>query len=215
MVDLRPGVAEDWPRAQFEVSSPPAIYRDLVITGSHLQEYPALGPRGDVRAYDVRSGALVWQFHTVPRPGERGHDTWEGEGWKDRSGVNVWSVMSVDPGRGLVFLPIGSATYDFYGGDRKGANLFANALVALDAATGAVRWHFQTVHHDLWDYDLPAQPSLVTVRRDGRDVAAVAQVSKSGFVFVLDRATGQPLFPVEERPVSPSSAITRPDGVDR
>jgi membrane-bound PQQ-dependent dehydrogenase (glucose/quinate/shikimate family) len=206
MVDLRPGVADDWPRAQFEVSSPPAIYRDLVITGSHLQEYPALGPRGDVRAYDVRSGALVWQFHTVPRPGERGHDTWEGEGWKDRSGVNVWSVMSVDTERGLVFLPIGSATYDFYGGDRKGANLFANALVALDAATGAVRWHFQTVHHDLWDYDLPAQPALVTVRRDGRDVAAVAQVTKNGFVFVLDRATGQPVFPVEERPV-PASTV--------
>jgi quinoprotein glucose dehydrogenase len=206
MVDLRPGVADDWPRAEVEVSSPPAIYRDLVITGSHLQEYPALGPRGDVRAYDVRSGALVWQFHTVPRPGERGHDTWEGEGWKDRSGVNVWSVMSVDTERGLVFLPIGSATYDFYGGDRKGANLFANALVALDAATGAVRWHFQTVHHDLWDYDLPAQPALVTVRRDGRDVAAVAQVTKSGFVFVLDRATGQPLFPVEERPV-PASTV--------
>jgi quinoprotein glucose dehydrogenase len=206
VVDLRVGVADAWPNAYFEVSSPPAVYRDLLITGSHLQEYPARGPAGDVRAYDVRSGALVWQFHTVPRPGERGHDTWEGEGWKDRSGVNVWSVMSVDTERGLVFLPVGSATYDFYGGDRKGANLYANSLVALDAATGAVRWHFQTVHHDLWDYDLPAQPTLVTVRKDGRDVAAVAQVSKSGFVFVLDRATGQPLFPVEERPV-PASTV--------
>jgi quinoprotein glucose dehydrogenase len=158
VVDLRVGVADQWPNAYFEVSSPPAVYRDLLITGSHLQEYPARGPAGDVRAYDVRSGALAWQFHTVPRPGERGHDTWEGEGWKDRSGVNVWSVMSVDTERGLVFLPVGSATYDFYGGDRKGANLYANSLVALDAATGAVRWHFQTVHHDLWDYDLPAQP---------------------------------------------------------
>ena len=206
MVDLRAGVADRWPEARFGVSSPPAIYRDLVITGSLLQEYPARGPAGDVRAYDVRTGALVWQFHTVPRPGERGHDTWEGEDWKDRSGVNVWSVMSVDTERGLVFLPLGSATYDFYGGDRKGANLYANALVALDAATGAVVWHFQTVHHDLWDYDLPAQPTLVTVRKDGRDVAAVAQVSKSGFVFVLDRVTGQPLFPVEERPV-PASTV--------
>ena len=193
-------------RPRFGVSSPPAIYRDLVITGSLLQEYPARGPAGDVRAYDMSTGALVWQFHTVPRPGERGHDTWEGEGWKDRSGVNVWSVMSVDTERGLVFLPLGSATYDFYGGDRKGANLYANALVALDAATGAVVWHFQTVHHDLWDYDLPAQPTLVTVRKDGRDVPAVAQVSKSGFVFVLDRVTGQPLFPVEERPV-PASTV--------
>jgi quinoprotein glucose dehydrogenase len=206
VVDLRVGVADGWPRASFGVSSPPAIYRDLVITGSLVQEYPARGPAGDVRAYDVRSGALAWQFHTVPRPGERGHDTWEGGGWKDRSGVNVWSVMSVDAERGLVFLPVGSATYDFYGGDRKGANLYANSLVALDAATGAVVWHFQTVHHDLWDYDLPAQPTLVTVRRDGRDVAAVAQVTKSGFVFVLDRVTGQPLFPVEERPV-PASTV--------
>ena len=206
VVDLRQGVADRWPEARFGVSSPPAIYRDLVITGSLLQEYPARGPAGDVRAYDVRTGALVWQFHTVPRPGERGHETWEGEGWKDRSGVNVWSVMSVDPERGLVFLPVGSATYDFYGGDRQGANLYANSLVALDAATGAVRWHFQTVHHDLWDYDLPAQPALVTVRRDGRDVAAVAQVTKTGFVFVLDRVTGQPLFPVDERPV-PASTV--------
>jgi membrane-bound PQQ-dependent dehydrogenase (glucose/quinate/shikimate family) len=206
MVDLRPGVADDWPSGQLEVSSPPAIYRDLVITGSHLQEYPALGPSGDVRAFDARTGALVWQFHTVPRPGEAGHETWEGESWKSRSGVNAWSILSVDAERGLVFLPLGSATYDFYGGDRKGANLFANALVALDAATGARRWHFQTVHHDLWDYDLPAQPALVTVRRGGREVAAVAQVTKSGFLFVLDRVTGEPVFPVEERPV-PASTV--------
>jgi quinoprotein glucose dehydrogenase len=207
MVDLRSGVADRWPHAPLEVSSPPAIYRDLVITGSHLQEYPALGPAGDVRAYDVRSGALVWRFHTVPRPGEAGHDSWEGESWKDRSGANVWSLISVDVERGLVFLPVGSATYDFYGGDRKGNNLFANALVALDAATGSLRWPFQTVHHDLWDYDLPAQPLLATVRRDGREVPAVVQVTKSGFVFVLDRMTGQPLFPVEERPV-PASAVS-------
>jgi quinate dehydrogenase (quinone) len=206
MVDLRTGVADAWPQATLEVSSPPAIFRDLAITGTLLQEFPSLGPAGDVRAYDVRTGALVWRFHTVPRPGEKGHDTWEGESWKDRSGANVWSIMSVDVERGLVFLPVGSATYDFYGGDRKGANLFANSLVALDAATGALRWHFQTVHHDLWDYDLPAQPALVSVRRDGRDVPAVAQVSKSGFVFVLDRVTGQPLFPVEERLV-PASTV--------
>jgi quinoprotein glucose dehydrogenase len=206
MVDLRSGVADDWPHAELGVSSPPAIYRDLAITGSHLQEYPALGPAGDVRAYDVRSGALVWRFHTVPRPGEPGHDTWEGESWKERSGANVWSLISVDVERGLVFLPVGSAAYDFYGGDRKGANLFANSLVALDAATGAVRWRFQTVHHDLWDYDLPAQPALVVVRRDGREVPAVVQVTKTGFVFVLDRTTGQPLLPVEERPV-PASTV--------
>jgi quinoprotein glucose dehydrogenase len=206
VVDLRAGVADDWPLSDVGVSSPPAIFHDLVITGSITQEFPARGPSGDVRAFDVRSGRLIWTFHTVPRPGEAGHDTWEGDGWKGRSGANVWSVMSVDAERGLVFLPLGSATYDFYGGDRKGANLFANSLVALDAATGLRRWHFQSVHHDLWDYDLPAQPALVTVRRGGRDVPAVAQVSKSGFVFVLDRMTGEPLFPVEERPV-PASTV--------
>jgi len=206
MVDLRVGVADAWPEAPLGVSSPPAIYRDLVITGTHLQEYPALGPSGDVRAFDVRTGALVWRFQTVPRSGQPGQDTWEGDSGKDRSGANVWSVISVDVERGLVFLPVGSATYDFYGGDRKGANLYANSLVALDAATGALRWHFQTVHHDVWDYDLPAQPALVTVKRQGRDVPAVVQVTKTGFVFVLDRVTGQPLFPVEEKPV-PASTV--------
>ncbi len=207
LVDLRVGVADAWPHAQLEVSSPPAVYRDLVITGTHLQEYPAKGPAGDVRAYDARTGALAWRFRTIPAEGEPGHETWEGESGKDRSGVNVWSIISVDAERGLVFLPVGSATYDFYGGDRKGANLYANSVVALDAATGARRWHFQTVHHDLWDYDLPAEPALVTVRRDGRDVAALAQVTKTGFVFVLDRETGRPLFPVEERAV-PASTVT-------
>jgi quinoprotein glucose dehydrogenase len=204
VVDLREGVADAWPKSELGVSSPPAVYRDLVITGSLVQEYPGRGPAGDVRAYDARTGALAWRFHTVPRPGEPGHETWEGESWKDRSGANVWSVMSVDLERGLVFLPMGSATYDFYGGDRKGANLYANSLVALDAATGAVRWHFQTVHHDLWDFDLPAQPALVSVRHGGRDVPAVAQVTKSGFVFVFDRVTGKPLFEVEERLVPQS-----------
>ncbi|HVR71443.1 MAG TPA: pyrroloquinoline quinone-dependent dehydrogenase [Vicinamibacteria bacterium] len=206
MVDLREGVADGWPKADLGVSSPPAIYRDLVITGTLVQEFPARGPAGDVRAYDARTGALVWRFHTVPRPGEPGHETWEGESWKERSGANVWSVMSVDVERGLAFLPVGSATYDFYGGDRPGDNLFANSLVALDAATGRLRWHFQTVHHDLWDFDLPAQPALVTVRRDGREVPAVAQVTKSGFVFVFDRVTGRPLFEVQERPV-PGSRV--------
>jgi quinoprotein glucose dehydrogenase len=180
MVDLRDGVADGWPHAELGVSSPPAVYRDFVITGTHVQEFPALGPAGDVRAYDVRTGALAWRFHTIPRAGEPGADTWEGDSAKDRSGANVWSVISVDAERGLVFLPVGSATYDFYGGDRKGANLFANALVALDAATGERRWHFQTVHHDLWDYDLPAQPVLVDIARDGREVPAVVRVTKSG-----------------------------------
>ncbi len=157
-----------------------------------------------MRAFDVRSGRLAWEFHTVPLPGEAGHETWEGDSWKDRTGANVWTTMSVDVERGMVFLPLGSPAYDFYGADRKGKNLFGNSLVALDAATGKLRWHFQMVHHDVWDYDLPAQPNLVTVRRNGRVIPAVSQVTKMGFVFVLDRLTGKPLFPVEERSVPKS-----------
>jgi quinoprotein glucose dehydrogenase len=206
-VDLRKGVADRWPSVPSwgaRVTSPPVIYKDVVITGWGLPESPGKGPSGDVRAFDVRTGRPVWTFHTVPRPGEPGNDTWEKDSWKDRMGVNVWSTMSVDAERGLVFLPVGSPAYDFYGGDRKGKNLYGNCLVALDAATGKVRWHFQTVHHDIWDYDLPAQPILLTVRRGGREVPAVAQITKMGFVFVLDRVTGKPLFPVEERPVPQS-----------
>jgi quinoprotein glucose dehydrogenase len=206
-VDLRKGVADRWPSSPSwgaRVTSAPVVYKDLVITGWGLPESPGKGPSGDVRAFDVRTGRPAWTFHTVPRPGEPGHETWEGDSWRDRMGANVWSTMSVDVERGLVFLPVGSPAYDFYGGDRKGKNLYGNCVVALDAATGKVRWHFQTTHHDLWDYDLPAQPVLLTVRRDGREVPAVAQVAKTGFIFVLDRLTGEPLFPVEERPVPQS-----------
>ena len=203
-VDLRAGIAEAYPRAEYSVTSPPAIYQDLVITGAAVPEYPAKGPSGDVRAFDVRSGKLVWTFHTIPRTGELGHESWEGDAWKQRTGVNVWSMMSVDAERGLVFLPIGSASYDFYGADRKGMDLFSNCLVALDAATGKLVWHYQMVHHDVWDYDMPAQPVLISVRRDGHDIPAVAQLTKMGFVFILDRLTGKPLFPVEERPVPKS-----------
>src|SRR6185295_2449292 len=141
---------------------------------------------------------------TIPGPGEAGHETWEKEAWKERTGANVWSTMSVDVERDLVFLPVGSPSYDFYGGDRKGQGLFANSLVALQASTGKLAWYFQMVHHDLWDYDMPAQPALITVRRNGKSVPAVAQVTKMGFVFIFDRLTGKPLFPVEERPVPQS-----------
>jgi len=205
-IDLRKGVADGWPDATYDLTSPPAVYRDLVITGCELQEHPSKGPSGAVRAFDVRTGNLVWRFNTVPRPGETGHETWEGGGWKDRSGTNAWPPMSVDVERGMIFLPLGSPSYDFYGADRKGSDLFGDCLVALDAGTGKLRWYFQTVHHDLWDYDPPAQPVLVNVRRVGGEIPAVALVTKTGFVFVFDRLTGQPVFPIGERPV-PQSQI--------
>jgi glucose dehydrogenase len=160
-VDLRAGIADAYPGAEYSVTSPPAIYQDLVITGAAVPEYPSKGPSGQVRAFDVRSGKLTWTFHTIPRPGEVGHESWEGDAWKERTGANVWSIMSVDLERGLVFLPIGSASYDFYGADRKGVDLFSNSLVALDAASGKLVWYYQMVHHDIWDYDMPAQPVLI------------------------------------------------------
>jgi len=201
-VNLNAG-ATDVPGA-YGMTSPPTVYRDLVITGALVPEGVARGPSGDIRAWDVRTGKLVWRFHTVPREGEPGNETWEPGSWRDRTGANVWSSMTVDVERGLVFLPLGSAAYDFYGGDRKGANLYANSIVALDAATGRLRWHHQLVHHDIWDYDLPAPPALVTIRRGGRDIPAVVALTKSGLMFLFDRSTGEPLFPIEERPMPAS-----------
>lgn len=203
-VDLRKGAADNYPGRAYGLTSPPAIYKDLVICGALTSDGEPQGPSGDVRAFDARTGRLVWRFHVVPRPGEYGHDAWEGDSWKDRGGANAWSILSVDQQRGIVFLPLTSPSFDFYGGDRKGANLFGDSVVALDAATGRRLWHFQTVHHNIWDYDLPAQPNLVTVRRNGREIPAVAQVAKTGFVFLFHRVTGEPLFPIEERPVPPS-----------
>ncbi len=206
-IDLRTGLEGDWPGTLYSITSAPAIYKDLVITGAMVPEFPSKGPSGKVRAFDVRTGELAWTFHTIPRPGEKGHDTWAGEDWKGRTGANVWSTISVDEQRGLVFLPVGSASYDFYGADRKGQNLFANSLVALTAATGKLLWYFQMVHHDIWDYDMPAQPVLINVKREGKTVPAVAEVTKMGFVFIFDRTTGKPLFPIEERSV-PKSEVT-------
>lgn len=201
-VNLRHGVADKWPDALYMVTSPPAVYKNLVIAGgARLGEQTARGPSGDVRAFDVLTGRLVWRFHTIPLPGEFGHDTWAEDSWKDRSGVNAWSMLSVDMERGLVFLPLGAPTFDLYGGDRTGQNLFANSLVALDAGTGRRVWHYQVVHHDIWDYDIAAQPNLVTVRRRGRPLPAVTALTKSGFLFLFDRVTGEPLFPVREQPV--------------
>jgi len=204
MIDLRAGLEGDQPAALYSVTSAPAIYKDLVITGAMVPEFPSKGPSGEVRAFEARTGRLVWTFHTVPRSGEKGHETWADEDWKGRTGANVWSTISVDEQRGLVFLPIGSAAYDFYGADRKGQNLFANCLVALNAATGKLAWYFQMVHHDIWDYDLPAQPVLIDVKREAKTIPAVVQITKMGFVFIFERTTGKPLFPIEERSVPKS-----------
>jgi glucose dehydrogenase len=203
-IDLRAGVATQWPQLKYDDTSPPVIYKDVVIVGSEVQEYPSIGPSGAVRAFDVHSGKLVWRFDTVPKPGEPGHDTWQGDDWKDRSGTNAWGLLSVDVKNGLVFVPLGSPSYDFYGADRKGKNLFGDSIVALNAADGKLVWYYQTVHHDLWDYDPAAQPVLLSVRRNGKEIPAVAEVTKTGFVFVFDRLTGKPLFPIEERPVAKS-----------
>ena len=192
------GRAED---LHVSATSPGVVYEDLIIIGSRVSEGADAAP-GDIRAFDVRTGELAWTFHTIPRPGEVGHDTWaDPDAWRRVGGANSWAGMAVDEERGLVFVPTGSASPDFYGGHRKGKNLFANTLLALDAATGERVWHYQTVHHDLWDRDLPAPPSLVTVTHDGEQVDAVAQTTKTGYVFLFDRTTGEPLFPVEERPV--------------
>ncbi len=203
VLDLRAG-ADVRESEEFAVTSAPTVFRDLVITGALVPEGVPRGPSGDVRAFDVTTGKEVWRFHTVPRPGEHGHETWPRDGWQRRTGANVWSSVTVDHERGLVFLPVGSASYDFYGGDRKGRNLFANSLVALDASTGERRWHQQLVHHDIWDYDPPAAPILADITRQGRTVPAVIQLTKMGLVFVFDRTTGLPVFGMEERDVPAS-----------
>lgn len=203
-IDLRPGVADKFPERGYGVTSAPAVYKNLVITGAAASDGEPQGPSGDVRAFDALTGKLVWTFHVVPRAGEFGIDTWEGDSWKDRGGVNAWSTLSVDSQRGIVFLPLTSPATDLYGGDRPGANLFGDSLVAVEAATGKRIWHFQTIHHNLWDYDLPAQPILADIRRDGRTIRSVLQITKTGFVFAFDRENGKPLFPIEERPVPKS-----------
>jgi quinoprotein glucose dehydrogenase len=200
-LDLKPGMKDTRPYAPYGLNGAPAIYKNLVITGSHLQDAGSYGGKGDVRAWDTATGKLVWTFHTVPRPGEVGHETWLDDGWIDRSGTNVWSTFSVDTRTGTLLMPIGSPSDDRYGGDRPGNNLFGNSLVAVDAMTGKLKWYFQTVHHDIWDYDLPPQPTLVDVVRDGKRIPALIQTTKTGLVFILDRRDGKPIFGVEERPV--------------
>jgi glucose dehydrogenase len=203
-VNLRAGVADRFPNANYGVTSPPAIYRDLVIVGPNTQEGPSRGPSGDPRAFNVRSGKLVWRFHTVPQPGEPGNDTWGRDGWKDRAGPSLWGLINIDTERGLVFLATGNPADSFYGGDRKGTNLYANSVLALDAETGALRWHYQLVHHDIFDYDVPGNPALIQAVQNGRRIPAVAQITKMGLLFILDRLTGKPVFGVKEVPVPPS-----------
>jgi quinoprotein glucose dehydrogenase len=204
LVDLRADVGRD-PTLVGRVQSntPGRIYRNLILLGSAPGENYLSAP-GTLRAYDVVSGKLVWAFHTVPHPGEEGYDSWPKDAWKYVGGANTWGEISVDATRGIAYFPTGSPTYDYYGADRVGSNLYANSLVALDANTGKRLWHFQVVHHDLWDYDLTAAPQLVTVRQGGRTIDAVAQATKQGFLFVFDRVTGAPLWPVEERPIPKS-----------
>ncbi len=201
VVNLKSGITDKFPRAAYAVTSPPAIYRNVLIVGPSTQEGPSLGPSGDPRAYDVRTGKFLWRFHTVPQPGEPGSETWGRDGWKDRSGPSQWGPATIDTERGMVFLPVGNAADSFYGADRKGTNLYANCVVALDALTGRLLWYYQVVHHDIWDYDLAAPPALVEIKRDGKTIPALAQITKMGLLFILDRITGQPVFGVVERPV--------------
>ena len=197
-IDLRENLGRNSAEQSYVLTSPGIVYRDLLIVGGRLPEaLPA--PPGDVRAYDVRTGKLRWSFHTIPHPGEFGYDTWPPDAWTYSGGANNWAGMALDEKRGIVYVPTGSAASDFYGADRLGDNLFANCLLALNAATGERIWHFQGVRHDVWDRDFPSPPALVTVRRDGRMIDAVAQTTKQGWVYVFERANGKPLFPIEYR----------------
>lgn len=187
------------------VASPPIVFRNLVIVGGSTQEVPAVGPAGDVRAFDMRTGKKVWTFRSVPQEGERFNDTWEGDSWRNRTGVNVWGLFSVDAKRGIVYIPFGAPSVDQYGGDRGGDNLFGTSLVAADAATGEYLWHFQAVHHDIWDADFSAAPVLFEMERDGKTIPAVAALTKTALLFILHGETGEPIFGVEERPVAKSN----------
>jgi len=205
-IDLRENLGREPVEAQsIFLTSPVLVYKDLFIAGGRNPEtLPA--PPGDIRAFDVRTGELRWAFHTIPHPGEAGYETWPAEAWKTSGAANNWAGMSLDAKRGIVYAPTGSAALDFYGADRLGDNLFANSVIALNAQTGERIWHFQGVHHDIWDRDFPAPPALLTIRRDGKEIDAVAQTSKQGFVFLFDRTNGTPLFPIESD-AYPSSGV--------
>jgi glucose dehydrogenase len=205
-VDLRAGLDRDPEKVNQQSRTPGRVFENLLIMGSATnQEYDSAP--GDIRAFDVRTGALVWTFHTVPRPGEFGYETWPPDAWKTVGGANNWGEQSIDAKRGIVFVPTGSPKFNFYGGNRKGANLFGDCLIALDARTGKRLWHFQTVHHDIWDLDNNSAPQLTTIRKDGRVIDVVAVASKTGYLYVFDRVTGKPIWPIEERPVPQKTTV--------
>ena len=203
-INLKEGLARPGADEYVVSNTPGVVYKNLLIMGHRVSEIAPALP-GDVRAYDLRTGRLVWTFHTIPHPGEYGAGTWPKDGHQNFGGANNWMGMAIDRPRGIVYVPTGAAAFDLYGSTRPGQNLFANSLVALDAATGKRLWHFQTVHHDIWDRDIPAPPNLFTVVHAGKKVDAVSVLSKQGFLFVFNRVTGQPLFPIEERPMPASS----------
>src|SRR5215469_6039520 len=191
----------------------PTVFRNMIFVGMnlfgpgeehlHYQDEVAGGPSGDSRAYDARTGKKLWDFHAIPQPGEANHNDWQGDSWKGRTGNNMWSYsMTVDEQRGIVYMPMGGPAANYYGGDRKGNNLFANSVVAVDAESGKLKWYFQTVHHELWDYDLPPDPILLDIVKDGKKIPALVQTGKSAYMYILDRTTGRPVFGVEERPVA-------------
>jgi len=205
-VDLRVGLDRDPATVNQQSRLPGRVFENLIILGSATNQEYASAP-GDIRAFDVRTGKLVWTFHTVPRPGEFGYDTWPADAWKTVGGANNWAEQSIDEKRGILYVPTGSPKFNFYGGNRQGANLFGDCLIALDVRTGKRLWHFQTVHHDIWDLDNNSAPQLTTVRRDGRNIDVVAMASKTGYLYVFDRVTGTPIWPIEERPVPQKSDV--------
>lgn len=208
-IDLRENLDLDFDASEAYAvgTTPGVVFKNLYITGMRLSEGADAIP-GHIRAFDVRTGERRWIFHTIPHPGEKGYDTWDNpDSWRRIGGANNWAGMALDEEKGIVYVPTGTASPDFYGGVRKGQNLYANSLIALDAATGKYIWHFQVVHHDLWDRDLAANPNLVTVKHEGKTIDAVAQITKHGYVFLFDRTTGKPVFPIEEKPVPTNTAL--------
>ena len=205
VVDLKtPEIMNGLPDSPYGLTAPPSLYKNVVIVGARVQEDPAKGAAGDVRGFDAVSGKLLWTFHSIPHPGEPGHDTWEGDSWQQRSGVNVWNMITVDAERGIAYLPFGAPTLDRFGADHHGVNLYSDSLVAVNAETGKYLWHYQVQHHDIWDYDLHTPPTLVEVTRNGRTIPAVVAMNKTAIMFILNRVTGEPLFPVTETPMPKS-----------